>query len=97
LLASRIVFGPEAFTVEATLRDLSDGGARIRLGRDMPLPREFRVILQDGNCLEVEVVWLRGLELGVRLLGPIDLRDPTDASVQALRHLWLEMANRGGG
>jgi hypothetical protein len=97
LLASRIVFGPEGFTVEATIRDVSEGGARIRLGSQMPLPREFRVILRDGACLEAEIVWRRGAELGVRFLGPVDLTDPTDASVRALRHLWLEMAERGGG
>ena len=94
LFACRIVFGPEAFTLDATIRDVSDTGARIRLPSPMPLPKSFRVILRDGVCQETETVWRRGQELGVRFLAPVDLQDPTDASVRMLRHLWAEMAGR---
>lgn len=92
--ACRIVFGPEAFTLDATIRDVSDTGARIRLPSPMPLPKSFRVILRDGMCQETEIVWRRGQELGVRFLVPVDLQDPTDASVRMLRRLWAEMAGR---
>ncbi len=60
----------------------------------MPLPKSFRVILRDGVCQETEIVWRRGQELGVRFLAPVDLQDPTDASVRMLRRLWAEMAGR---
>lgn len=96
LFACRIVFGPQAFTLDAMIRDVSETGARIRLPTLLPLPKSFQVILRDGVCHEAETVWQRGQELGVRLLGPIDLQDPTDASVRLLRRLWAEMAARNG-
>lgn len=96
LLACRIVFGPQALTLDAMIRDVSDTGARIRLPTPLPLPKSFQVILRDGVCQEAETVWQRGQELGVRFLGPIDLQDPTDASVRLLRRLWAEMAARNG-
>ena len=94
LFACRIIFGPEAFTLDGMIRDVSDSGARIRLPSPMPLPKSFRVILRDGVCHETEIVWRRGQELGVRFLAPIDLQDPTDSSVRMLRRLWAEMAGR---
>ncbi|MCI3181620.1 PilZ domain-containing protein [Caulobacter sp. CCUG 60055] len=94
LFACRIVFGPGAFTLDGMIRDVSDSGARIRLPSPMPLPKSFRVILRDGVCQETETVWRRGQELGVRFLAPVDLQDPTDASVRMLRRLWAEMAGR---
>lgn len=96
LFACRIVFGPEAFTLDGMIRDVSDTGARIRLSAPIPLPRSFRVILRDGVCQEAETVWRRGQELGVRFMAPVDLQDPTDASVRLLRRLWAEMAGRAG-
>ena len=96
LFACRIVFGPEAFTLDGMIRDVSDTGARIRLLSPIPLPKSFRIILRDGVCQETETVWRRGQELGVRFLGSVDLRDPTDASVRLLRRLWAEMAGRAG-
>ena len=94
LLACRIVFGPNAFTLDAVVRDVSDTGARIRLPTLLPLPKFFQVIFRDGDCQEAETIWQRGQELGVRFLGPIDLQDPTDASVRLLRRLWADMAAR---
>ena len=94
LFACRIVYGPEAFTLDGMIRDVSDSGARIRLPSPMPLPKSFRVILRDGVCHETETIWRRGQELGVRFLAPIDLQDPTDSSVRMLRRLWAEMAGR---
>lgn len=96
LFSCRIVFGSEAFTLDCTIRDVSDAGARIRLPTSMSLPSSFRVILRDGMCQEAETVWRRGQELGVRFLAPVDLHDPTDASVRLLRRLWAEMAGRAG-
>ena len=94
LFACRIVFGPEAFTLDGMIRDVSDFGARVRLSTLMPLPKSFRVILRDGVCQDAETVWRRGQELGVRFLRSVDLGDPTDASVRLLRRLWAEMAGR---
>ena len=94
LFACRVVFGPEAFTLDVIIRDVSDSGARIRLPSPMLLPRNFRVILRDGVCHETEIAWRRGQELGVRFLAPIDLQDPTDSSVRMLRRLWADMAGR---
>lgn len=95
LLACRIVFGSDGLTANAVLRDRSELGARLRLSSPLPLPRHFQVVFaKDGECFEADLIWRRGVELGVRLLSPIDITAPTDVSVRLLRRVWLEMAGR---
>lgn len=84
-------------TADAVLRDRSESGARLRLSSALPLPRHFQVVFaKDGECFEADLIWRRGVELGVRLLSPIDITAPTDVSVRLLRRIWLEMAGRSG-
>lgn len=95
LLACRIVFGSDGMTADAVLRDRSESGARLRLSSALPLPRHFQVVFaKDGECFEADLIWRRSVELGVRLLSPIDITAPTDVSVRLLRRIWVEMAGR---
>lgn len=95
LLACRIVFGVGGLTADAVLRDRSASGARLRLNSPLPLPRHFQVLFaKDGECFEAELIWRRGIDLGVRLHSPIDINSPTDASIRLLRRIWAEMPAR---
>jgi len=95
LYACRIVYGPEAYTLDGMVRDLSDTGARLRFASSVLLPKSFRLILaRESRCDDVEIVWRRSQEMGVRFVGAVDMTDTTDTSVRQLRRLWAEMAGR---
>ncbi|WP_421931802.1 PilZ domain-containing protein [Phenylobacterium sp.] len=97
LLTCKIVFGTDDLTVDGVLRDRSTVGARLRIVSPLALPKQFRVVLaKEGECFEAQLIWRRGVELGVRLLSPIDIAAPTDISVRQLRRIWIEMAARDG-
>ncbi len=52
---------------EGTVRNLSDGGARVTLPLDAPLPHVFEVIVSDGPPRRARLVWRRDGAAGLAL------------------------------
>ncbi|MEX6504998.1 PilZ domain-containing protein [Jiella sp. M17.18] len=51
--------------------DMSQGGARIRHYAPCPLPGRIMILDEaDGRLRPAAIVWTRGLDIGVRFLGP---------------------------
>jgi prefoldin subunit 5 len=68
LLAAKIVFADGASTVDCVIRDLSETGARIRVGSFATLPEDFRLVITGrGEALSAHMVWSHGDEIGVDL------------------------------
>lgn len=58
-------------TVDCTIRDISEGGARLVFGDAFSLPSEFRLLLVSSNTIvPVQTLWQRGLSAGVAFTGP---------------------------
>lgn len=56
-------------TVNCTVRDLSDTGARLRIEGSMTVPDTFELIIElDGLEAPCQVVWRKGGEVGVKFL-----------------------------
>jgi len=66
LRRARIVFRRGYSTVDCVVLDLSDGGARIRIGDWLPLPPTFELRLENGPPREAEVRFRARETLGVR-------------------------------
>ena len=97
-LACTVVYGPHDITVPATVRDISDFGARITLPPFTPLPPTFRILMkQSGRCHEARTAWRRGEVLAVEFISDIDMTSQVDESVRLLRRRALEMAGRSQG
>ena len=96
LLAANLVYGEEQLTVGATVRDLHEHGARVRLTTILPLPSRLTVLVgRDGDAYEAEVVWKNGAEIGLKFLARLDATQKTeDPNAAVLRRLWLTMAGR---
>ena len=96
LLVANLVFGDEQLTAGATVRDLHEHGARVRLATILPLPSRLTLIVgRDGDAYDAEVVWKNGTELGVKFLAKLDVtRKSEDPNAVVLRRLWLTMAGR---
>ena len=58
-------------TIDCTIRDISETGARLVFGDAFKLPEEFRVIIVMTNSIvPVRLLWQRGLTAGVAFAGP---------------------------
>jgi hypothetical protein len=62
----KVVVDHPAFTGYCTIRDLSQGGAKLSFGSIPKLPDIFELqIPSQGKAHEAEVRWQRGLQMGV--------------------------------
>jgi hypothetical protein len=83
LRSAKVLDWANKFICECLVIDRSAGGLRLTLGRNVGLPRYFRVHDDETGAIEaVATVWRRGATLGVRVtgaLGPTTLK-PTERS-----------------
>jgi hypothetical protein len=75
------------FLCEGRICDQSRDGLRLALARDVALPPQLAVHVDEtSEVREAEVVWRRGSTIGVRLQGPL----PADAMTAAQRYALRE-------
>ena len=68
VLAGRIVLAGGG-TLDCRVRDLSDTGAKLRLGDVSGVPPRFSLeVLSNGSQHRAEIVWARGFDIGVRFI-----------------------------
>ena len=71
-----IVYGDGAITVECLVRDLSPGGAKLKLINDNPVPNSFELTVpQDGVQAECEVRWREREQIGVAFVGDVQITE----------------------
>lgn len=68
LKSAKIIYNDGCSVLDASLQDISDTGARIRLLTPAVLPDEFNLHLADGRKLRVETVWRNAATLGVQFI-----------------------------
>ncbi len=97
LLGGKLVYGEGAITLDCMIRDLSDGGARIKLSDEQPLPNAlFLIELRSGVAYEAAVAWKRYPELGLRFVSRHELETADTPHLRVLRRLWTETRARSG-
>ncbi len=95
LLAGRLVYGDAHLTLDCAIRDLSDGGARIRLASPVLLPAQVWLIeVRSATAFSCEVAWRRAPEFGVKFLERRDLRADAAPELKPLKRVWIESAAR---
>lgn len=58
-------------TIDCTIRDMSESGARLVFGDAFTLPKDFRLLIVMTNVIRpVRLLWQRGLTVGVAFTGP---------------------------
>jgi hypothetical protein len=72
-----VAFNDRFVTLPCTVRDLSDGGARLRIEGSINAPDTFELIIEiDGLEASCEVVSRRGNEVSVRFTAPPRMLPP---------------------
>lgn len=54
LKAGRIIFDNRTSTIDVMLRDLSEGGAKLKLAQPMALPDQFSLLIQNMSTQQTE-------------------------------------------
>ena len=72
LRAGRVLLNDRS-TIDCTIRDMTDTGARLRFGALVPLPEECRLLLpSDGTVVPIRVIWQNSDSAGVAFTGPTE-------------------------
>ncbi len=82
LKGALIIFNGRTSTLSATLRDISDTGARLRVSKDVAMPETFDLAIDtDGLEIPCTLAWRKGEEIGVKFTGPAVKVAPKRAQV----------------
>jgi hypothetical protein len=77
LKAGIIVFNERRSTLACTIRDISDSGARLRLGSVVTLPEDFELIfVNDRKIVPVRKCWHTHPECGIVFVGAMQTAPP---------------------
>ena len=86
-----------AFTLDCTIHDISDGGAKVVLTHLQSLPPVlYLIVVKYCIAYKAQVVWQRFPARGLRFLNTYKLGIDLPEEVSFLRRLWLELAARTG-
>lgn len=66
LKGGTIVLNEGNSTIDCTVRNLSETGARLKVASIIGIPDNFRLIISGEQSFSCAVVWKREAELGVR-------------------------------
>ena len=64
LRKAKIIYGNGNCVFDCTIKDISQGGARLDLGTIIDLPKFFWIHFDDGKKREAEVAWRKSTKLG---------------------------------
>jgi hypothetical protein len=92
-----LVHGDGAFTAPCTIRDISEGGAKIILDRRRPLPGDvYLIAVKHGVAHLAKVVWLDFPARGLQFARTYPLGADVPKELTFLRQLWVDLCSRSG-
>ncbi|HEX4181493.1 MAG TPA: PilZ domain-containing protein [Caulobacteraceae bacterium] len=84
-----VVYGAERTTANCVVKNLSDGGACIKLDATEDLPAQFHLIwIADRAVISAEAVWRSKGEMGVRFLSKHDIQGRLSSELAAVCRAW---------
>jgi len=96
-LSGKLVFGEGAFTLDCTIRNISEGGARVILAKRQPLPPDlYLIVVKHCVAHQAKVVWLNFPARGLQFFGTHPLSETLPAELKFLRKLWGDLHVRSG-
>lgn len=98
LRSGKVVFGAFQFSRDCTIRDVSDGGVRIRIEDPESIPNEFWLLdIRNFVALKAEVRWRRNNDLGLSVGTGCSMDDTETLEMRTLSRLAIEAKQRAGG
>lgn len=96
LLSGKLVFDNANQSIDCTIRDLTQRGAKVKISTVTPLPSHLYLIdIKRGLAFESEVIWSRPPELGLKFLKSHNLQEDLNSPLlKGMRRIWVELAAR---
>jgi PilZ domain len=95
LLSAVVVYAEGKQSFDCTIRDISEGGARIAFQKGSQFPSSFYLInIRDRIVYDAGVVWCGPSEAGIAFTKTFPLSDLVDPAQSFLKRLWLNRASR---
>lgn len=92
---TRAVVVAPGLELSCVLVDQSSQGGRIRLNRNLVLPKVVMVIdIAQGVAIEAQVAWQKGQEAGLKRIGQASLRGLIPSRLAAARDAFLRAGGR---
>ena len=92
--ARGIVLAP-GFEIGCVILDVSAGGMKLRLDRNLALPRTVVVVdVAAGLACEADTAWSKGMDAGLKCRAQASLRGLVPARLAAARDAWLRAGGR---
>jgi hypothetical protein len=93
LFSGKISYSNGAHSVDCSIRNVSQTGARISLTKGVGLPSQLYLIdLRHGIAYEAKVEWSRTPDFGLTFLKTYPLAALSDPSLDYLKQLWIACA-----
>ena len=74
LLRGKLVYENGACTLDCTIRDLSEAGARIEVAAGQTVPKHaYLIVVRDGIAYEVEAKWRKLKQIGLFFVHSVSL------------------------
>jgi hypothetical protein len=102
LLNGKLVYGdgmtaPTAYTLDCTIRDISEGGARIVLDKTQFLPSNvYLIVIKYCVAYRARLVWLDYPARGLHFLETHSMNAALPDELKFLRKLWGDLYTRTG-
>jgi len=92
------IFTPDgALTLDCTVHDISEGGAKVSLTRQLPLPPDlYLIVVKYGLAYHAKIVWLHFPARGLQFLETYELVSALPAELKFLHRLWSDLGSRSG-
>ena len=92
---TRAVVVAPGLELSCVLVDQSVQGGRIRLDRNLVLPKAVMVIdIAQGVAIEAQVAWQKGQEAGLKRIGQASLRGLVPSRLSDARAAWMRAGGR---
>ncbi|MGY9106621.1 MAG: PilZ domain-containing protein [Alphaproteobacteria bacterium] len=90
-LVGKIIYGGETYTIDCTIRDISETGARVQVPDPFSVPNNITFLDPKNFCAyETSIVWRKGGEMGLSFGKPISLDDESNPRVKILRRVSMQ-------
>ena len=77
-----ILFNERKSTMQCTVRDISEIGARLKFSDPQQVPEDFSLLIElDGLEAVCRVAWRSGDQVGVEFMGEVKFSDPTRTQI----------------
>ena len=94
LLQGKVVFPHNSFSADCMIRDLSEGGARIAVDRQMITTHPFLIVVREAMIHQSTTMWTDARQAGLRIDESHALDGEVPLRLRAMKRLWIDLAPR---